>query len=77
MESDSEILLHLFRILQEQQKAIRNLSANDLIVIESDLSEQFSPTERAAIARNVRSTLYTLDELGDRTLALEPKAPKQ
>lgn len=77
METDNEILRQVFRILQEQQKAIRNLGANDLIVIGSDLSEQFSPNERSAIARNVRSTLYTLDELGDRTLALEPKAPNQ
>jgi hypothetical protein len=74
MESDNEIVRQIFRILQQQQAAIRNLGANDLI-IESGLAEQFSPEARVAIARNVRSTLYTLDELGDRTLALEPKAP--
>ena len=77
METDNEILRHIFRILQEQQGAIRNLGANDLIVIESGHGEQFSPEARAAIARNVRSTLYTLDELGDQTLALAPKAPSR
>lgn len=77
MEVDTEILRQIFRILQQQQAAICNLGANDLIVIESDLSEQFSPEARAAIARNVRSTLYTLDELGDRTLALQPKSPSR
>jgi len=77
METDNEILRQVFRILQQQQTAIRNLGANDLIVIESGLVEQFSPEARSAIARNVRSTLYTLDELGDRTLAFAPKAPNR
>lgn len=77
MECDNEILRQVFRILQQQQAALRNLGANDLIFIESGLGEQFSPEARSAIARNVRSTLYTLDELGDRTFELEPKVPNR
>jgi hypothetical protein len=63
-----EIVLH---ILRQQQRMIRELCRNDLLLIESILSGQDDQEGLAAAAAIVRATLYSLDALGDKILSLD------
>ena len=69
---DNQMLL---RFLQQHQSMIRELCRNDLLVIESILSGPDAREALAAAAARVRATLYSLDELGDKILAVDAKIP--
>jgi hypothetical protein len=71
MKSDtSEILL---QFVMEQQRMISELCRNDLLLIESVLSGPLSPEGLGVAAATVRSTLYSVDALGDRIQQLDDR----
>ncbi len=66
LHSDAnEIVL---QFLGEQQRMIRELCRNDLLLIEAILSGPNAQAGLAVAAATVRATLYSLDALGDRIL---------
>jgi hypothetical protein len=69
----SEIVLQLLETILEQQRMICDLARNDLLLIESRLSEPSS--EQLVVAAGVvRSTLYSVDALADRIRLLDSQA---
>ena len=56
----------------EQDRMMRDLARNDLLLIEATQLGA-SPKELAAAAVVVRSTLYSVDALGDRVRQLAAK----
>ena len=56
----------VLQFLVEQQRMIRDLCCNDLLLIESFLSGQDIRAELGVAAATVRATLYSLDALGDK-----------
>jgi hypothetical protein len=61
----------LLQFVQEHQRMICALCRNDLLVIESFLSGPGTQEALVAAAATVRATLYSLDALGDKILALD------
>jgi hypothetical protein len=75
MQSDTdEILLQLADSILEQQRIICELGRNDLLLIESIRAPGVSSEALAAAAQTVRSTLCSVDALGDKLHALAAKA---
>ena len=76
MQSDSnEILLQLCETLQAQHEALCELGRNDLLLIES-IRGPVSPEVLVVAAETVRSTLYSVDALGDKIRKLALRARK-
>jgi hypothetical protein len=69
---DNQMLL---QFLVQQQRMIGTLCRNDLLLIESLLSGPDVAEGLASAAATVRATLYSLDELGDKILAVGAKTP--
>lgn len=74
MQSNAdEILLQLCETIQAQHEALCELGRNDLLLIES-IRGPVSPEALAVAAETVRSTLYSVDALGDKIRGLALKA---
>lgn len=74
MKSETDEMLLQF--VQEQQRMICALCNNDLLLIESFLSGQDVREALAFAAVRVRSTLYSVDALGDKILATDAQSRK-
>ena len=73
---NNQILLQLFEVFLEQDRVIRNLARNDLLFIEAT-QLGVSSRELAAAAAVVRSTLCSVDELGDKIHQLAEQVRRQ
>jgi len=62
---DNQMVLQIFEMFLEQDHMMRDLARNDLLLIEATQLGA-SPKELAAAAQVVRSTLYSVDALGDK-----------
>jgi hypothetical protein len=73
---DNQIVHQIFELFLEQDRMMRDLARNDLLLIEATQLEA-SPRELAVAAATVRSTLYSVDALGDRIRQLAEQARNQ
>jgi len=73
---DKQIVLQIFEMFLEQDRMMRDLARNDLLLIEATQLGA-SPVELAVAAATVRSTLYSVDALGDRIRRLAEQARNQ
>jgi hypothetical protein len=72
----NQIVHQIFELFLEQDRMMRDLARNDLLLIEATQLEA-SPRELAVAAAVVRSTLYSVDALGDRIRQLAEQARNQ
>jgi hypothetical protein len=73
---DNQMVLQIFEMFLEQDRMMRDLARNDLLLIEATQLGA-SPKELAVAAATVRSTLYSVDALGDRIRQLAAQVPRQ
>ena len=69
---DDRIVLQMLDDISRLHLMVRNLSGNQLIFIEFLMSPT-SPEALAEAARNVRATLFGLDESADRVQLLDAR----
>lgn len=73
---DNQILLQFCEMFLEQDRMLRDLARNDLLLIEATQLGA-SPKELAAAAQVVRSTLYSVDALSDKIRQLDAQVRRQ